>query len=174
MAKALEQILATSPTELGELFRIALGNIDQDIRRFKDIARSESDRGSAAMPNSSNSYNPEKLDADEIGDADPEKRVRDLLPLPMDVDAAESASPLKLLSAELSEARRAWIRLLVTALNYLYGCRGVAVAGPPSEAQLTCLGRLAQAAQVWHEEMQSQQATGLGRGLEEAPSGLQW
>ena len=32
----------------------------------------------------------------------------------------------------------------------------MAVAGPPSEAQLTCLGRLAQAAQVWLEEMQSQ------------------
>ena len=71
----------------------------------------------------------------------------------MDVDAAESAFPLKPLSADLTEARRSWIRLLVTALNYLYGCRGVAIAGPPSEAQLTCLARLAQAAQVWLEEM---------------------
>jgi len=32
----------------------------------------------------------------------------------------------------------------------------VAVAGLSSEAQLTCLGRLAQAAQVWLEEMQNQ------------------
>ena len=78
VAKALEQILVTSPTELVELFRIALGNIDQDIRRFKDIARCESDRGSAAVLNNSNSYNREKLDADEIDDADPEKRARDL------------------------------------------------------------------------------------------------
>ena len=71
----------------------------------------------------------------------------------MDIDAADAVFPLKPLSQELCEARSAWTRLLVTAINYLYGCGAVSVSGPPSEAQLTCLGRLAQADQVWVEEM---------------------
>ena len=106
------------------------------------------------MPNNFDLYNREKLNADEIDNANPEERLCDLLALPMDVDAAESASPLKPLRAELSEAR-AWSRLLVTALSYLYGCRGVAVPSPPSKAQLSCLGRLAQTTQVWLEEMET-------------------
>ena len=91
MAKALEQMLATSPTQLGELFRNALGNINQDIGKFKNIVRSGSDHDSAAVPNDFHSSTSKDFDADEINDPDPETRLRDLLPLPMDVDAAEIA-----------------------------------------------------------------------------------
>ena len=65
--------------------------------------------------------------------------------------AAESMLPLKKFSAEQSEARRSWVRLLVVALNFIFGGKTRFFAGPAREAQAVCLGRLAQAAEVWVE-----------------------
>ena len=148
-AKALEQIVATSPTQLGSLVRTTLKNIHTDVKVFQKISRSE-DRSSAAVPTSEDESTDIPPNADELTSDD--QRLRDLLPLPMDVDAAESALPVKKVSAEIAEARRAWTRLLILALNFLYGCRKAPMLGPPSESQLVCLGRLAQAADVGCEE----------------------
>ena len=74
----------------------------------------------------------------------------------MDVDCAETTLPLRRLEPEQHEARRSRIRLLVTALNFLYGCKSVVVLAPPSEAQAVCLGRLAQAAEAWVDEMKDE------------------
>lgn len=61
--------------------------------------------------------------------------------------------PLKKLKEKETVAQRSWVRLLVVALNFLYGGKVRTVHGPASEAQAICLARLCQAAEVWVEEM---------------------